>query len=86
MIGRREFVVGIGGAAAWPVVARAQQGERVRRIGVLYFVSRNETQGRDAVFKDELKRLGWNEGRNVTIIYVSPVAIPKASAPTPLSW
>jgi putative ABC transport system substrate-binding protein len=51
-----------------PVVAvRAQHGDRVRRVGVLYFVSINETHGRDAVFKDELKRLGWNEGRDVTI-------------------
>jgi putative ABC transport system substrate-binding protein len=64
---RRDFIAGLAGTAAWPVVLRGQQAEHMRRIGVLYFVSRNETQGRDAVFKDELKRLGWNEGRDVTI-------------------
>jgi putative ABC transport system substrate-binding protein len=64
---RRQFIAGLGSAAAWPVAARAQQGGRIRHIGVLYFTSKNETQGRDAVFKDELKRLGWNEGRDLTI-------------------
>jgi putative ABC transport system substrate-binding protein len=67
---RREFIALLGGAAAgWPLAARAQQGERVRRIGVL--VSGNESdpemQARVAPFRQELEKLGWSEGRNIRI-------------------
>ena len=66
---RREFITLVGGAAAWPLAARAQQGERTRRIGVL--VSSVETDpavhGRIAAFRQSLEQLGWLEGRNVQI-------------------
>jgi putative ABC transport system substrate-binding protein len=70
-IRRREFIFTLGGAAvAWPVVARAQQGERVRRIGVLmpYAADDPEGQARIAAFLQGLQQLGW-EGRNVRIDY-----------------
>jgi ABC-type uncharacterized transport system substrate-binding protein len=61
---RREFITLLGGAAAWPLAARAQQGERMRRIGVL--------TGEDVVvfvgaFREELQRLGWSDGHNLRI-------------------
>jgi putative ABC transport system substrate-binding protein len=64
---RREFVAALGAAAAWLFAAQAQQG--MRRIGVLmgYAESDPETQGRIAVFREELGRLGWVEGRNLQI-------------------
>jgi putative tryptophan/tyrosine transport system substrate-binding protein len=67
---RREFVTLLGGAvAAWPLAARAQQGERVRRIGMLmaYAESDPEAQAFVAAFREGLQRLGWMEGRNVRI-------------------
>jgi ABC-type uncharacterized transport system substrate-binding protein len=69
---RREFITLIGGAAAaWPLAARAQQAERMRRIGVLVGDTQDnpETQARVAAFRDGLERLGWSEGRNVRIHY-----------------
>jgi putative ABC transport system substrate-binding protein len=64
---RREFIAGLGGAAAWPLAVRAHQGDRVRRIGVLMVGDEN-----DPVYKtwvsaiiQALGGLGWNEGRNV---------------------
>jgi putative ABC transport system substrate-binding protein len=64
-LNRREFVTLLGGAAvAWPVAARAQQGERMRRIGVLRPAG---LEARVAAFQDGLQRLGWTEGRNVRI-------------------
>ena len=68
---RREFITLFGGAAAWPLAARAQQGERVRRIGVLTFYSQTDREGqaRITAFLDTLQRLGWTEGRNVQIEY-----------------
>jgi putative ABC transport system substrate-binding protein len=66
---RREFITLIGGAAAWPVTARAQQPARSRRVGMLFFGAENDTStlARAAAFKDEFKRLGWIEGLNVSI-------------------
>jgi putative ABC transport system substrate-binding protein len=69
-IRRREFLATLGGAAAaWPVAARAQQGERVRRIGVLMpFAEDNPVgQARLAAFRQGLLQLGWADGRNVRI-------------------
>jgi putative ABC transport system substrate-binding protein len=67
---RREFIAELVGAAAWPVVARAQQNERVRRIGVLQpFANNSPESARVAAFLQELQRLGWTEGRNLQIEY-----------------
>ena len=64
---RREFIAALGGAAAWPLAARAQQGERVRRIGVLITLDENDPLARPRVsaFVQALADLGWTEGRNV---------------------
>jgi putative ABC transport system substrate-binding protein len=67
VIQRREFVAGLGSAAAWPLVARAQQGSRVRRIGVLMPYDENDPLGkaRISAFTQALGGLGWTDGRNV---------------------
>ncbi len=66
---RREFITLLGGAAAWPLAARAQQGERVRRIGVLMPIAADDPvgQARIAAFQQGLQQLGWTDGRNVRI-------------------
>ena len=66
---RREFITLLGGAAAWPFAARAQQGERMRRIGVLMASAENDPhyQGYVAAFRQGLAKLGWAEGRNIRI-------------------
>jgi putative ABC transport system substrate-binding protein len=67
---RREFFTLLGGAAAaWPLSARAQQGERVRRIGVLMGFAESDrgAQSWIAAFREELGKLGWTEGRNIEI-------------------
>ena len=66
---RREFITLIGGAAAWPLAARAQQPERVRRIGVLSSLAADdaEAQARLAAFVRGLRELGLTEGRDVRI-------------------
>jgi putative tryptophan/tyrosine transport system substrate-binding protein len=68
---RREFIAGLTGAVTWPIAAWAQQGERVRRIGVLmgYDESDLEAKGWTAAFGQGLKELGWLEGTNVRIEY-----------------
>ena len=66
MIGRREFIAGLGGAAAWPLAARAQQRERVRRIGVLMPGNDDPVQKTaNSAFIQSLAGLGWADGRNV---------------------
>src|SRR5262245_56355557 len=72
-IRRRKFLATLlgGAAATWPLAARAQQPERVRRIGVLMAYAQNdrEYQSYLAAFREELQKLGWTEGRNVQIDY-----------------
>src|SRR5262249_28373242 len=66
---RRDFITLLGGAAAWPLAARAQQGERQRRIGVLHTLAAGDPHGqaRNAAFLRALGQLGWIEDRNVRI-------------------
>ena len=67
---RRDFITGIAGsAAAWPLAARAQQHERIRRIGVLMasVESDQSEQARFAAFRDGVQKLGWEEGQNFRI-------------------
>jgi putative ABC transport system substrate-binding protein len=66
---RREFIILLGGAAAWPLAARAQQGERMRRIGVLMGSDENDPVGKAmlSAFTQALAGLGWTDGRNVRI-------------------
>ena len=66
---RREFIALMGGAAAWPLAARAQQAERMRRVGVLISSTEDDPQVRrlTAAFQQGLLELGWLEGRNVRI-------------------
>jgi putative ABC transport system substrate-binding protein len=67
---RREFITLIGGApVAWPFTARAQQGERTRRVGVLMYWTADDAEGqaRVAAFTQALKQLGWSDGRNLQI-------------------
>jgi putative ABC transport system substrate-binding protein len=62
---RREFIKLAGGAVAWPISARAQQVDRMRRVGMLAAFDDPDMK----VFRQELERLGWSEGRNLQIIY-----------------
>jgi putative ABC transport system substrate-binding protein len=65
---RRHFITLLGGAAAaWPLAARAQQSERVRRVGVLMYWTADDTEGqaRLAAFAQALEQLGWSDGRNL---------------------
>ena len=65
---RREFLAALGSAATWPLAARAQQLERVRRIGVLVSAADDpESRARIAAFAEGLKELGWTDGRNIRI-------------------
>jgi len=64
---RRQFIAGLGSAAAWPMAARAQRGERVRRVGVLMGYDESDPEGKARLsgFTQGLTELGWTEGRNV---------------------
>jgi ABC-type uncharacterized transport system substrate-binding protein len=73
---RREFITLLGGAAAWPLAARAQQPERMRRVGVLmgYAESDAAAQTQVAALRQELRKLGWEEGRNIRLDVRFPAA------------
>ena len=64
---RREVIAGLGGAAAWPVAARAQQGDRVRRIGMFMSFDENDPVAKTFVsaFTQALAGFGWTDGRNL---------------------
>ena len=67
---RREFITVLGGAAAtWPLAVRAQQPERLRRVGLLLGYSEGDTEGQAsaAAFRQKLQELGWTEDRNIRI-------------------
>ena len=69
---RREFITLLGGAAAaWPLAARAQQRERLRRIGVLYSYAKadKEAVAHMAAFREALQKAGWADGHNIRIDY-----------------
>ena len=67
MIRRRDFIAALGGAAAWPLAARGQQGERMRRIGVLIPDDENDPVFKPYIpaFTQALAGLGWTDGRNL---------------------
>jgi putative tryptophan/tyrosine transport system substrate-binding protein len=69
-IGRREFISVLGGAAvAWPLAVRAQQGERMRRVGLLQGLAANDpvAQANNAAFLQGLQQLGWTDGGNLRV-------------------
>ena len=69
MIRRRDFITLLGGAAAWPLTASAQQGDRVRRVSVLIETDENDPEVKLplSAFTQALASLGWANGRNVRI-------------------
>ena len=76
---RRAFITLLGGAAAWPLAARAQQSERTRHVAMLMSGAEGdpETQARLAGIRQGLSRFGWSEGRNVEIDYRYASASPE---------
>ena len=68
---RRKFISLLGGAAGWPLAAHAQQGDRMRRVGVLMQFGESDPQGQARVvaFREELQKLGWSVGGNLQIDY-----------------
>src|SRR6516164_5120386 len=79
---RRAFITLLGGAAAWPLAARAQQAERVRRIGVLMTTAADDPESltRMGAFLQGLQELGWTDGRNVRIDYRWGAGYPERNA------
>jgi putative ABC transport system substrate-binding protein len=80
MMRRREFITVLGGAAAWPMAARGQTPDRIRRIGVLSAFAEDdpEERGNIAAFRQALEKLGWTDGGNVRIDYRWVTPIPRA--------
>ena len=76
---RRDFIALLGSAAAWPLAARAQPADRMRRIGVLMVLSEDDPQSRSrvAAFQQGLDKLGWTVGRNLAIDYRWGVSNPE---------
>src|SRR5262245_65694025 len=85
---RREFIALLGGMTTWPLATRAQQADRVRRIGVLNPFVENDAEARAnlTAFRQTLEKLGWSDGRNVRIDYRWPAPTRHSSVPTRKSW
>src|SRR5947209_7709564 len=68
---RRTLITYLGSAAAWPLAARAQQPERMRRIGVIQGLAANDPQGQERfeAFFHALRELGWTDGRNIQVVH-----------------
>jgi putative tryptophan/tyrosine transport system substrate-binding protein len=68
---RREFITLLSGAASWPLAARAQQPDRMRRVGVLMVVAETDPDAKSFVdaFENQIETLGWQKGRNLEISY-----------------
>ena len=66
---RRDFIKGIVGSTAWPLGAHAQQGDRMRRLGILMAVAESDPQYQAdvAVFREGLQKLGWVDGQNIRL-------------------
>jgi putative ABC transport system substrate-binding protein len=79
---RRDFITLLGGAVVWPLAARAQQAERVRRVAVVsgFAEGDGEGQARMAGFRENIARLGWIDGRNIRIEYHWGVGPDRADA------
>jgi hypothetical protein len=76
LLARRDFITLLGGAAAWPLAARAQQAEPVRRVGALLLSAKDSpiTQSAIAAFREGLAMLGWVEGGNLRMDYQNGVS------------
>jgi hypothetical protein len=85
---RREFITLLASAAVWPLPLRAQQAERVRRIGVLMPVTVEDPvgQARVAAFLGGLQQLGWSDGRNVRIDLRWSAGRPTLPGDTQQNW
>jgi putative tryptophan/tyrosine transport system substrate-binding protein len=79
MMRRREFIGLIGGATVWPIIAHAQDGQRVRRLGILFASSPEDQDIRNRldVFAETMRGLGWIEGRNLKTSIRTPSASPE---------
>jgi putative ABC transport system substrate-binding protein len=89
MIRRRYFITLLGGAvAAWPLAARAQQRDRVKRLGVLWGLAENDNVYAPYLlaFKQRLEDLGWIDGRNIRVEYRSRVELLNVSASQLGNW
>ena len=83
---RRDFITLLGGAAAWPAAAHAQQAERVRRVGFLSYTNEiNQLIRLQTLLFDPLANLGWVEGRNLRLGCAAPLASTN-SGNTRRSW
>src|SRR5262245_54677461 len=85
---RRAFITLLGGAATWPLAARAQQPERMRRIGLLLTAAADdpESLARVGAFLQGLQELGWTDGRNVRLSIAGAPVMPSASANMQRNW
>src|SRR5215469_7986489 len=86
---RRDFIKGIvGSAAAWPLAGRAQQVDRIRRLGVLMAVAESDANVRNriSIFQERRLKLGWKEGNNIRIDYRWGNGNPDRIQSSPKNW